>query len=167
MNEDEHKASQRGLIKVLAGIVFIVTGIFGFVVGRSGKGVLVRIMIYALSAISIYAGVYLLVEGLDDMAIGSVGTYKVGGTAIQKMIYDSPDHFEENLRVSLLPTFDGGKQGTVKKKTRRLHFVCPDESRKFTVYYTGVGLLGIPSDDFVCRDGFKLLNYTSGKTAEK
>lgn len=148
---------EKGIFKLVSGLILMAGGVLGFVFGKNVKSKILRISILIISSISIGGGFYLFVDGLDDIAIGVIGQYKLGDPYIQTMTYKSRQDFKEKLNLSMDP--GNGNLGTVHPDVRRLHFKCPDESEEFTVYFTKAGIFGIPSTSVVCKNGFKLLAY--------
>lgn len=153
MNQEKRK----GLSKIISGVTLIIVGILGFIFGKNLKDRVLRTCILILSVLSISAGFYLFVDGTEDVAIGAVGQYKLESAYIQPMRYESPREFEKGLLSSINP--GEGKKGTIHPRTRRLSYRCPDRSEEFIIYFTKLGVLGIPTHDVMCADGFKLLSY--------
>jgi len=148
---------EKGILKVVSGLALMVAGALGVIFGKNVKARFLRIAVLVLSVTSIGGGLYLFVDGLDEIAVGVIDQYKLDSTYIQTMTYKSPEDFKDKLELSIDP--GDGNPGTVHPDTRRLHFECPDKSEDFTVYFTKAGPFGIPSESVVCEDGFTLLSY--------
>lgn len=72
------------------------------------------------------------------------------------MAYFSKEEFEDGLK----------KAAQFQPDLRRLKFQCPDNSQGFTVYFTAIGILGVPDKNVICKDGFALLTYGPGYVRE-
>lgn len=137
--------------KIISGIILIIISIITFFIGRTKKQKIVRVTLFIISGLSLFSGTYLLYSGLDDLAVGVVGQYVMGGDYVQELHYKSEAEFKKGIL------------GTYKTndKLRRLHFQCSDFSKDFTVYTTKIGILGIPSESVKCKNGSYLLKYNS------
>ncbi len=143
----------KGAAKIVGGLVLMLAGIAGFVFGRNARGRVLRLAVMIMSAVSFGAGFYLFVDGVEDLAVGTVGQYRIGGAAVQTMTYPGPNFLEMSIRAA---------QAVEPKRLhalRRLKYQCPDGSKGFTVYVTKWGVFGIPEKTFVCEDGFELLKF--------
>lgn len=146
---------RNALIKVMAGVVFMIAGLAGLIFGRNVKQLTLRMLIIVLSAVCLGGGFYLFVDGLDELAIGQVGNYQLSEGGVQPLIYRGPAFMKAGVASAVAH----------QPKLRRLHFKCPDGSKGFTVYPTKLGVFGVPKRDIICNDGFKLLTY--GKRTPK
>lgn len=144
-------SKQSGLIKIIAGLLLGLVGVFGFIFGKNAKTAILRFSILVLSGLAIFSGAYLFYDGLTEQAMGQMGTYDLGKSGVQPMVYASQAAFEDGLKLSF----------QYQPEIRRLSFKCPDQSKSFTVYNTKIGILGVPKGEVVCGDGFKLLSYQS------
>jgi hypothetical protein len=163
MNEDQKK----GWIKIATGLILAVAGGVGIFFGRTVKQRFLRISILVLSAFSLGAGFYLMIDGTTDLALGVADQMVLSEenvyamlngsapkpTVTQHMIFDSP----AALKASLEPLKH--QRGT--ENLRRLKYKCGDGSESFTVFVTALGTFGIPSISVTCADGMKLVEYTA------
>lgn len=148
-NNNQNKKAKK---KILRGILLMMIGAVGTVLGKVLRiNKMLRILILTLSLGSFGVGYYLTVSGISDLALGRVGTYQLGTPeSIQSMVYEDDKTFLAGLlqTKSNLPDL------------RRLRFECPDHSSKFTVYFTSLGVFGVPETDVICSNGFRLLGYS-------
>lgn len=151
MNPDEQK--KQAWTKIATGFLLAVAGLIGLFFGKNLKQRFLRISILILSTLSLGAGFYLMIDGTDDLAIGTVGAYKLDRPLIQTMTFPGPEFF----RLSLVPL---QKQNP---SLRRLQYKCPDDSEEFTVFITRFGVYGIPKESVICKDGFELVVYDPQK----
>ncbi len=149
--------NQKGILKIISGIVLVVVGIFGFLFGKTIRTALLRASVMAVSVGAVLSGAYLFIDGTTDLAIGQVGKYKFGQSYVQPMNYFSKAAFEDGLKNAVQHQQD----------LRRLKFECPDGSNSFTVYNTVMGFMGIPEKNVVCKDNFPLLTYGGGFVRER
>lgn len=143
-------SNKSGTLKIISGLGLIAGGAIGFIFGRNARSKTLRIIAIALSTLAMGSGFYLLVDGIDDLAVGRVGQYELGGPQVQTMTFNSPSEFEQSL-------------SSIPNEIRRLHFRCSDGSEDFTVFFTHLGIVGVPSQDVICHDGSKLLAFTEAK----
>ena len=156
---------KRAIAKIATGLILAVAGIAGIVFGKSVKQILLRISILILSALSLGAGFYLMIDGTTDIALGvadqmvlkedllqAIANGEVPPpTKAQTMTFPSPEFME----MSLMPL----THQEATKNNRRLKYECPDGSESFTVYFTIFGIFGIPEESVRCADGSMLIAY--------
>jgi len=154
---DKMAKGKNATLKVVGGLGLMIGGALGLIFGRNVKSITLRVLAMAISVLCLVGGAYLFKQGLDERAIGRVGAYKVGGSGVQSLYYKSPEFFKAGVQMA------AAHQPTL----RRLHFQCPDLSKEFTVYITAIGILGIPGDDVICKDGFPLVTYDIEKLSKE
>lgn len=137
---------------IISGVVLILAGLVGLIFGKDVKRRSVKIAVLAISFVSIGGGYYLLVSGLSKDAVK-----QIDGES-NKFIFASPQDFREKL-----DKYRDRKAVQQGKSIRRLTFACVDQSEKFTVYLTDLGVWNVPENDVVCKDGSNLLSYKETK----
>ena len=153
--EPIEETKSKGIKEVCLGVALILVGVLGLFFGKNAKTRILRISILVLSVCSIGGGLYFLVSGLDDLALGVAGQYKLGGPPIQSFSFANPEEMIKGLSESL----------KFNKSLRRLHFKCADGSKSFTIYMAKFGFFGVPKHDIVCADGKKFFSF--GDTGKK
>lgn len=143
------KQQTKGKAEMGLGVALVIAGVLGFVFGRTAKGFWVRIVVFALSLVAIVSGVYLFVTGLDEKAIGTAGTYQIGGQPFQTVRAIDKDQLAKGILAAK----------AIQPDLRRMHLVCPDKSQEVTIYVVGERVYGIPDKDVACKDGTVLLKY--------
>ena len=142
-----------GLIKIAGGLIIAILGLFGLSKSLKIQDRIMRFAGTTVSLIVVGGGLYLMVLGIDDVALGQLDKSKLGNPGITALIYKDRTDFEQKLKL----TFATNEN----KNTRRLHFKCPDNSEAFTVYNTDFGMLGIPDYSLQCDNESYLLLYTN------
>ena len=147
---------QSGILKLCAGALIALLGVFGVVKSQSLKRRAFRLTGTILGAIVTLSGVYLFALGLDDLALAKIGTSKIGSAAeTQPLFYNSPLEFKQKLESTFAANAKHFSQ------VRRLKFVCGDKSKSFRVFNTALGVFGVPDHDVQCADGSFLVHYYS------
>ena len=146
-----NKTQNLGIIKIIGGVLIAVAGMFGLIKSQSIKHRLARFTASVVSLIVIGGGLYMMVLGFDDIALGQIGHTRLGNAKIKSLVYHNPQDFEASLKTTFTQE--------TNKKIRRLHFKCSDDSNRFTVYNTHFGITGIPGENIQCRDKSFLLVY--------
>lgn len=141
-------------IKMIAGVILALLGLFGLIKSPSIKRRGWRLAGFGASALAILSGYYLFVSGLDDLALGRIGTEMNGDKKLNAIVYED----QEQFKSALLGTFESQKGWFAE--VRRLQFVCPDKSKSFKVFNTAFGILGVPRENVKCADGSYLVYYT-------
>lgn len=134
-------------VQMIGGLGLIASSLIGIILGSEIKERVLRIVVLVLAALGLTVGVYLFALGVDDKAIGMVGSYTLDSPEAQPLSYASLDAFKQGLENTF----------KTQPEVRRLHFKCMDGSESFTVYNTAAGIYGAPEKSVTCKNGEQLL----------
>jgi hypothetical protein len=139
----------KGILKVISGSLLAAIGLIGVVTGKNIKQRVVRIPILAASIVSIASGYYLVVDGIQDQALGVVGQYNISKSGYQSPTFRNKEEFLNTLKITQAANSD----------LRRIVFKCPDGSKSVTIYNNPIQPIGVPDDTITCDDGVVLIGY--------
>lgn len=149
--------SQKNLAQLIGGALLTLAGVVGLFYSPRVQRRGLRFTAFAVSILSIGAGLYLFALGLDDVALGRVTgetRVEVGQPVhVDPLVYASPAAFEAALASTV-------RSHQWFNAVRRIKFVCPDGTVAFRIYNTFLGVFNVPQEDVRCADGSLLLHYT-------
>ncbi len=121
--------------KLGGGILLFVGGLFSFLIGKK-RGLL---WLMAVGFLGMGLGVWVFVLGLQDRAMGTMGSYRFGESKVQTVYAKGYDEFRAKLSFDMQ-----------ERNLRRLRFGT--SKCGFTVYNIYGEIVGLPEDSFICGD---------------